>query len=93
MPSADVLQYGALGLLLAVLVGGFTIAKSMFERMHEQSSKDRQFVQERIEKADVERAGQLQAWIDAYREQIQASTTIAKTMGEMLLILRRLNGK
>lgn len=88
----DVLQYGALGVLLMVLVGGFTIAKNLFERMFEQSSENMKFVRDQIEKADAERAGQLKAWIDAYREQIQLNSTIAETMVEMLAILKRLNG-
>lgn len=104
MPSNDLVQYGAMGLLAFVIAVGLGIAWRIFDRMFKQVDEYFQFVQAQAERAEerqarqTERAeqrqdGQLKAWIDAHKDQITASTTIAETMGEMLAILKRLNGK
>lgn len=53
------IQAGALGVLLFVLYGGYRLAKTMLDRMFDQSDNTMQFVKEQIEKADAERKGNL----------------------------------
>lgn len=101
MPPLDgFLQYGALGILLAVTL-------FIVRRMFDQSDEALGFVREQIEKANVERSGQMTAWIDMTKDMIVASVTTAEALGrineslghisdqqrEITTCLRELNGQ
>ena len=99
MIDPKILQYGAFGLLAVVLSGIFILARSIFDRMFAQSEENLKFVREQIEQANAERKGQLQAWIDAYKEQLALGMQTTKVLGEMLksldeilITLRHMNG-
>jgi hypothetical protein len=93
MIDPKALQYGALGLLFGVLSGIFILARSIFDRMFTQSDENLKFVRDQIEKSNTAREGQLKAWIDAYKEQIQVSVKTAETLAEILFTLRTMNGE
>lgn len=100
MPPIDgLLQYGALGVLLAVTI-------FIVRRMFDQSDEALGFVRDQIEKANVERAGQMAAWIDTTKDVVVAAITTAEALGrinenlthlsdqqrEITTCLRKLNG-
>ena len=107
MSSADVLQSGALGLLLVVLLAGITIAKNIFERMFDQNDEAFKFVREQIETANEKQSGQLEVWVDTIKDVTRAAVVTAEALGriteslnhigaqhvEVLACLRKLNGK
>lgn len=92
MIDPKVLQYGALGLLFVVLSGIFILARSIFDRMFTQGDENLKFVRDQIRQDNIAREGQLKAWIDAYKEQIQVSVKTAETLAEILFTLKQMNG-
>ena len=98
--SADILQYGALGLLAIVLFAVARLVTAMLQRQADQSEASMQFVRDQIEAANEERKGMLEAWVGAHRDQIVAAVTTAEALGqihsnlaELLEMFRKQNGK
>ena len=81
--TADILQYGALGLLAIVLYGLFSLARLWFQRMFEQNDESFKFVRDQVNTANAERAGHFTAWIEMHREQIQMSVITAESLAEI----------
>lgn len=86
------IQAGALGVLILVLAGGYRLAKAMLDRMFTQGDENLKFVRDQIRQDNIAREGQLKAWIDAYKEQIQVSVKTAETLAEILFTLKQMNG-
>jgi hypothetical protein len=62
------IQLGALGVLLLVLVGVYrlakTLGKTMLDRVFDQSDKTLEFVKDEIKKVNQERSNNLVAWLE-----------------------------
>lgn len=101
------LQYGALGILLAVLVGGYLLAKTFLEHMFQQNEAQFDFVKKQIESANAERTGHIDAWHSALKDSVASQVRVVEAMAqvnktlaasnaqsiEVLSYLKKLNGK
>lgn len=102
-----VLQYGAMGVLLAVLGGGGMLVKLIIERMFKQAEAHFEFVKQQIEAANAERKGHIEAWHSALKDSVSSQVRVIEALAqinetlsasnaqsvEVLSYLRRLNGK
>jgi len=93
MFGTDLLQWGAFGVLLAVLGAGFTVARWLLEKMMKQSDGMFEFVKSQIEELNKERSGWATAWhdmtsnvISAMRENTIAASATAESLGRLLEI-------
>jgi hypothetical protein len=88
--DGDVLQYGALGVLLAVLIGLFAIIKLFVQRMFDQMEHAQKFAEAEVERSHIQSAGNIQALLDLARDWIVAQTATAEALGNILVSLKEL---
>jgi len=93
MFGVDLLQWGAFGVLLAVLGAGFTVARWLLDRMMKQSEGMFEFVKSQIKELNKERAESATAWHDVtnsvmgvMKDNIVVNSSTAESLGRILEI-------
>ncbi|RKY69322.1 MAG: hypothetical protein DRQ02_01295 [Candidatus Latescibacterota bacterium] len=85
----SLLQYGALGILLVVLVRMFKLFEDSMN-----------FIRGQIEQSNIERAGQVEAWVEMLKEWLAVQAKVSEELRasniqsmEIIQRLRKMNGK
>jgi len=86
--DSDILQYGALGVLLAVLVGLFTLGRAFFQRVFDQMEHAQKFAEAEVERSHIQNAGNIQALMDLSKEWLAVQITTSEALGGILASLR-----